>query len=396
MNEDPKVVNLGDRPTHDLPSYKREEEGPQGRNLARPGRETKLTFTPTLDLFDIDLLADLKQLGWMLHPAQRRLVLRNASDLGIFPSVSTSCARTSAPSNPVAFTVLTAPGRSWLIKDCMRGSAAGSDMEVSLVSADRTGPHSRDQVPTSLSRLNRRREAAKGAWPSIAEQWASNADRLRLGSSVGPFRQVERSVRCVGRSEDSVVATVSVVGGYQEGEGAEAAVDQHEFMELDVDGTVVVVCVFGQGSEYVPVRRLADWGVDRFVEPRVQVWGKWDTAGGPRVNDAGRTRLVDGRVRARSDPIRPPLAMARFEPDADSVVGVPELRVGDQSGQQVLVGRRAEGQVEALDLNPSVSVAPPVWEIEVPEVDEGAVPVSERIVHTDQDHPSALGGGPGR
>ncbi len=76
------------------------------------------------------------------------------------PSASTSCTRTSAPSNPVTFTVLTAPGRRWLIKDCMRGSGVGADMEVSLVGAGRTGSNSRDQVPTSVSRLMRPSGAA--------------------------------------------------------------------------------------------------------------------------------------------------------------------------------------------------------------------------------------------
>ncbi|GAA1393688.1 hypothetical protein GCM10009639_27040 [Kitasatospora putterlickiae] len=46
----------------------------------------------------------------------------------------------------MTFTVLTTPGRSWLIKDCMRGSGAGSDMEVSLVGAGRTGSNQRATV----------------------------------------------------------------------------------------------------------------------------------------------------------------------------------------------------------------------------------------------------------
>lgn len=65
-------------------------------------------------------------------------------------------------------------------------------------------------------------------WPV----WASGA--------LGAMR---RPVRSFGR------ISVSVVGGDQEGEGAEVVVDQHEFVELVVNGAVVMVCVFGEGSE---------------------------------------------------------------------------------------------------------------------------------------------------
>ncbi|MFE9933670.1 hypothetical protein [Streptomyces sp. NPDC005533] len=42
----------------------------------------KLAVAPTPDIFSIDLLADFKQLRWMLHPAHRRLMSRNPTDLG--------------------------------------------------------------------------------------------------------------------------------------------------------------------------------------------------------------------------------------------------------------------------------------------------------------------------
>ncbi|MFD9882649.1 hypothetical protein ACFWZT_14495 [Streptomyces alboflavus] len=42
----------------------------------------KLAFAPMPDLFGIDLLADLKQLGWMLDPAHRGFLPRNPTDLG--------------------------------------------------------------------------------------------------------------------------------------------------------------------------------------------------------------------------------------------------------------------------------------------------------------------------
>ncbi len=42
----------------------------------------KLTFTPTSELLGVNLLADLEELGWVLHPTHRSLMPRDPTDLG--------------------------------------------------------------------------------------------------------------------------------------------------------------------------------------------------------------------------------------------------------------------------------------------------------------------------
>lgn len=136
MDEDPEAAHFRDDPGDDPSAFRREDEGSQEWDLARPGGEVERTFTPTSErpISSASICRSSSKSSDGCPTPRMEASCRGIRPISLFSPLlpSTGFTRTSVPSNPMTSTVLTGSGWSWSIRDRRRASgAAGSGIEAS-------------------------------------------------------------------------------------------------------------------------------------------------------------------------------------------------------------------------------------------------------------------------